>query len=285
MQFAYSTNLFRTRPLLEAIEGISKAGFCSVEIIADRPHAFPDDLSAARIADLNQCLTERKVKLCNLNSAIVTSIPDVYNPSWIEEDWQHREARIRYTLDCMRLAAVLGIPCVSTNAGGPIPETMNQNDAFRLFVANMHRVLPLAKKLGIKLLIEPEPGLLMETSEQTLKLLKELEFHESLGINFDPGHFFCAGEDPCESWKKLNCYIAHLYLDDIPSGRSHRHMQLGEGAMDIPALLRSIQASGYQGYITVRVDSYDQKPEDIIWASANYLREKGFLPDQSDAST
>jgi len=282
MHFAYSTNLFRSRPLSEAIEGISKAGFCSVEVIADRPHAFPDDLSAARIADWNQFLTERKIKICNLNSAIVTAIPDAYNPSWLDEDWKHREARIRYTLDCMRLAAVLGIPCVSTNAGGEIPETMNQNDAFRLLVANMHRVLPLARKLAVKLLIEPEPGLLIETSEQALAFLKELEFHESLRISFDAGHFFCVGEDPCESWEKLHCYIAHVHLDDIPASRSHRHVQLGDGVMDIPGLLRRIEASDYQGYITVRVDTYDQKPEDIVSASANYLREKGFLPKRNE---
>ena len=277
MHFAYSTNVFRSRPLSEAIDGIAKAGFSAVEIIADRPHAFPDDLSAATTAELGRCLTEKKIKVCNLNSSLVTAMTEVYNPSWLEEDWQHREMRIRYTLDCMRLAAAIGIPCVSTNAGGEIPETMNQRDAFRLLVANMHRVLPLAKKLGVKLLIEPEPGLLLETSEQTLEFMKELEFNEHLGINFDAGHFFCVGEDPCQSWEKLKCYVAHVHLDDIPASRSHRHTQLGEGAVDIPALLDCIKTSGYQGYVTVRVDAYDQKPEEIVVASATYLREKGFL--------
>ncbi|MCK8601187.1 sugar phosphate isomerase/epimerase family protein [Desulfoferrobacter suflitae] len=283
MNFAYSTNLFRSRPLSEAIESISKAGFCTIELMADRPHAFPDDLSAARTAHLNQCLTEQKMRVCNLNSAIVTAISDIHNPSWLEEDWQHREARIRYTLDCLRLAAALGIPCVSTNAGGEIPETMNQEEAFRLFVANMHRVLPLAGKLGVKLLIEPEPGLLIETSEQMLRFLKELEFNEFLSINFDAGHFFCLGEDPCQSWEKLRCYVTHVHLDDIPANRSHRHVQLGEGDLDIPALLRSIEASDYRGHVTVRVDSYDQKPEEIVAASAEYLREKGFMSKRDEA--
>jgi len=283
MQFAYSTNVFRSRSLAEAIDGIARAGFCAVEIIADRPHAFPDDLSAAAIAELGRCLTERKMKVSNLNSSLVTAMPEVYNPSWLEEEWQHREMRIRYTLDCMRLAAAVGIPCVSTNAGGEIPEGMNQRDAFRLLVANLHRILPLARKLGVKLLIEPEPGLLLETSEQALELLKELEFSEYLGINFDAGHFFCVGEDPCQSWEKLKCYVTHVHLDDIPASRSHRHTQLGEGGVDIPALLNCIEASDYRGYVTVRVDAYEQKPEEIVVGSANYLREKGFLPKRDDA--
>lgn len=283
MRFAYSTNVFRSRPLSEAIDAIAKAGFCAVEIVADRPHAFPDDLSAPEIAQLSQCLTERKMKVCNLNSSLVTALPDVYNPSWLEEDWQQREMRIRYTLDCLRLAAAMGIPHVSTNAGGEIPETMNQAEAFRLLVANMHRVLPLARKLGVKLLIEPEPGFLLETSEQALELLKELEFNEYLGINFDVGHFYCVGEDPCHSWEKLKCYIAHVHLDDIPASRSHRHTQLGEGAVDLAALLHAVKNSDYQGYVTVRVDAYEQKAEEIVVASANYLREHGFLPTGDDA--
>ncbi|MDY0038842.1 MAG: sugar phosphate isomerase/epimerase family protein [Desulforhabdus sp.] len=283
MHFAYSTNVFRSKPLAEAIDAIAKAGFCAVEIIADRPHAFPDDLTAATIAELGRCLAEKKIKICNLNSSLVTAMPEAYNPSWLEEDWQHREMRIRYTLDCMRLAAALGVAYVSTNAGGQIPESMNQRDAFRLLVANLHRILPLASKLGVKLLIEPEPGLLLETSEQALELLKELEFNEYLGINFDAGHFFCVGEDPCQSWEKLKCYVAHVHLGDIPASRSHRHTQLGEGGVDIPAVLNCIEASEYGGYVTIRVDAYEQKPEDIVMASVNYLREKGFMPKRDNA--
>lgn len=277
MRFAHSTNVFRSRPLAEAVDGIAKAGFCGVEIIADRPHAFPDDLTAPVVAELNRCLTEKKLKVCNLNSSLVTGMAEVYNPSWLEEDWQHRETRIRYTLDCLRLASIMGVPSVSTSAGGEVPETMNQQDAWRLLVANVHRVLPLAARLGVKLLIEPEPGLLLETSEQALEFLKELEFHESLGINFDAGHFYCVGEDPCRSWEKLKCYVAHVHLDDVPASRSHRHTQLGEGAVDIPALLAAIEASAYQGYVTVKVDAHEPKPEEIVLASANYLRELGFM--------
>jgi len=121
MKFSYSTNVFRARPLIEAIEGIAKAGFCAVEIVADRPHAFPEELSAAAVAQLNQCLADKKIKVCNLNSSVVTAMSEVINPSWLEENWQHREIRIRYTLDCLRLAAAMGVPTISTNAGGEIP--------------------------------------------------------------------------------------------------------------------------------------------------------------------
>lgn len=282
MKFAYSTSIFRLRPVSEAIDSIARAGFCGIELIGERPHAFPEDMTATHIAVLNQSLEERKMKISNLNACGTTISGEVCSPSWIEENWGPRETRIRYTLDCMRMAAAMGAPYVTTEAAGVIPSTMNRRDALRLFVANLERVLPLAKKLGVRLLLQPEPDLLIETTDHVLELFNELSITDSLGINFDPGHFFCAGEDPCEAWSKLKAYIFHVHLADIPADRKHLHTQLGEGVMDIPGFLLCVQESGYEGYISIELDSYEQGPEEMVSASAAYLREKGFLPAGSE---
>ena len=245
--------------------------------MADRPHAFPEDLTAAQITALNESLKGRKFKVSNLNCCVVTALGDTYHPSWIEEDWQEREKRIRYTLDCLRVAAALGVPHIIITPGGPIPETMNQREAWRLFVANMHRVLPLAQKLGTKILVQPEPGWLIENSDQILDFLKELEFHPCLGINFDPGHFFCVEEDPCEAWEKVKAYVGHVHLEDIPANRAHRHVQLGEGAMDIPTFLHHLEKSDYQGFVTIKLETYEQRAEEMAVASAQYLKKNGFM--------
>jgi len=282
MKFAYSTGIFRLRPLSDAIDSIARAGFCAIEVIAERPHAFPEDMTAGNIATLNQSLEQRKIKISNLSAFGGCITGEHHSPSWIEEDWQPRETRIRYTLDCMRMAAAMGIPYVTTGAAGIIPSTMNRRDAVRLFMANMERVFPVAKRLGVKLLIQPGPDLLLETSDHVLEFLNEVSFNESLGINFDGGHFFCAGEDPCESWEKLKKHTCHVHLGDVPADRKHHHVQLGEGATDIPAFLRCVEESGYAGYVTIHLDSYDQGPEEIVLASAGYLREKGFLPGAAE---
>ncbi len=276
MKFAFSTSVFRLRPLAEAIEGISKAGFCAIELIADRPHAYPEDLTAAQITALNQSLEQKKMKVVNLDSCAIAVLGDRLHPSWLEEDWKLRETRIRYTLDCMRLAAAMGIPHVTTQAGGQIPDTMTRFEADRLLVANMHRMLPLARKLGVKLLIEPEPEMLIETSDQALKLHNELGSPENLGVDFNVGHFFCAGEDPCEAWKKLKPIVAHVHLEDIPEDRTHRHALLGEGVLDISGFLGCLQESGYNGWVTVKLDSFEKRADETALASAHYLQGKGF---------
>lgn len=276
MLFAYSTSICRSRPLREAIESIAHGGFSAVEIMADRPHAFPDDLNAAQISALLEYVNDRKMKLSNMNACTASALGDLYQPSWIEEDWKKREGRIRYTLDAMRLAAAMGIPSVSTIAAGSIPETMNRKEAWRLFVADMQRVLPLASKLGVKLLIQPEPGMLLETSDDTYMFLKEMEFHEGLGVDFSLAHVSCAGEEPCSAWEKLKNHIHHVHLSDMPPEHSHRHVQLGQGVIDIREFLGCIKESGYQGFLTVELESYDQGSDGVIADSAEYLRDLGF---------
>ncbi len=283
MRFALSTRIFRLRSLTEAIEAIAAAGFRAVELLADRPHAFPDDLHGAEVNAFNHCVGEHKIRVTNLNSCVATALGDNYHPSWIEEDWQERERRIRFTLDCLRLAAAMGIPNVSTGAGGVIPATMNHSEAWRLFIANMHRVVPLAARLGVKLLLQPEPDMLLQTSQQMVKFIQEVGL-ESVGVNFNVAHLYCAGEDPCEAWDRLRSYVCHVELSDVPENRSHRHVQLGEGAIDIPAFLQCIEDSGYEGYISIEMESNEREPEPMVSAAVEYLRNKGFLSDSGDSN-
>ncbi len=154
---------------------------------------------------------------------------------------------------------------------------MTHFDAWRLFIATMQRLLPLTLKLGVKLLIQPGPEMLIAGGDDTLKFLKELEFPPQMQIDFNAGSFFCIGEDPCEAWKKLESHIGHVSLGDIPANREHRHIQLGEGIMDVPRFLECVNESEYDGYVTISIESYDQKAEDIVMASAQYLINKGLM--------
>lgn len=283
MKFAYSTALFRLRPLQEAVELIARGGFQAVEFLADRPHAYPGDIKAAESARIMACLGQRKLKVCNLNACTVAALGVQDHPSWLEEDWIQRETRIRYTLDCLRLSAAMGIPTVSTLAAGRIPSTMNRTEAWRLFVANMQRVLPLARKLTVKVLIQPGPELLMEHSEETLAFLREFEMDPFLQVDFNLGNFYCAGEDPLEAWEALKSYVGIIHIEDVPADRKHKHVQLGEGSLDLKGFLERVRDAEFSGYVVVKLDSYDQNPEDVVLASAEYLKRAGFMPQRLEA--
>ncbi len=279
MKFAYSTSVFRLRSLQEAIDGIARAGFAALELIADRPHVFPEDMTASKVTELNRSLAEKKLKITNLNSALVTAYGEQCMPSWIAEEFSERDRRVRYTMSCLRLAAAMGIPHVSTDTGpGSISECFSLSEACSVYAQEMDLILPLAQKLSVRLLIQPEPESLVQSSDDALEMLAILKKkHDFVGINFDAGHFFCIGEDPCEAFKALRHHVHHVSLADVPVNRAHRHIQLGEGSLDIQEFVERLHILGYTGYVTIKLDCYDQRTEEIAMASARYLREHDLL--------
>ena len=58
MKLAFSTNAYTNHSLTHALEGIKRAGFNAVEILADVPHAYPvqmdDTLTSAVVRDLDR---------------------------------------------------------------------------------------------------------------------------------------------------------------------------------------------------------------------------------------
>ncbi len=176
----------------------------------------------------------------------------------------------------------MGIPGVSTLAAGRIPAGMNRTEAWRLFVANMQRVLPLARKLAVKVLIRPEPELLLEHSDEMLAFLREFDMDPFVKVDFDMGHFYCVGEDPVEAWELLEPHVGIVHIEDIPADRKNKHVQLGEGSLDLQSFLNRLRKSQYGGYVVVKLDSCDQNPEDVVTASAEYLKRAGFLPARVD---
>src|SRR5260370_1015285 len=116
------------------------------------------------------------------------------------------------------------------------------------------------QKEGVLLLIEPEPGLLVETAEQFLELMQHLD-SPAVGLNFDIGHFYCVGDEPAPTVHRLARHIRHFHLEDIAATRVHHHLIPGEGAIDFAATLRAIRAIGYQGWITIELYPYVDDPD------------------------
>jgi sugar phosphate isomerase/epimerase len=109
-------------------------------------------------------------------------------------------------------------------------------------------------------LVEPEPGLLIETCEQAEEFMGRMT-SPSVGLNFDIGHQYCVGEDPAVSVKRLAKYVQHVHLEDIAATRVHHHMIPGEGAIDFAPILRAINEIGYTGWITIELYPHKEDPD------------------------
>lgn len=269
MKFAFSSNAFLRHNLLDAIRVIAKAGYEGIEIMADVPHAFPQHLTEKDIAAIRKALLENGLEVSNVNAFMHHADGDTYHPSWIEHDPALRRKRLDYTLRCIDLAEQLGARCISTEPGGPL-EGMTREEGLRLFKEGLLQVAERAREKAIRVLIEPEPGLLIENSTQFKEFYDELD-KEIFSINFDIGHFFCVGEDPAELVREME-EIPHFHLEDIAASRKHHHLMLGDGAIDIPGVLATIQQTGYSGFVTVELYTYESDAEGAAREAIDYLR-------------
>lgn len=217
VQWSFSSNAFRAHSLGDTLRVLSELGYTGVEILADVPHAYPPHLAPGDIDAIRRALADSGLQLANINAFMLHALKDTWHPSWIEPDPQWRARRVDYTLQCIDLAAKLGAKTISTEPGGPL-EGMDRSRALEIFYDGLCTVAPRAKDAGVRVLIEPEPGLLIETSAQFLELMAALD-PEVFGLNFDIGHFYCVGEDPAELVATLAPHTHHFHLEDIAASR------------------------------------------------------------------
>jgi sugar phosphate isomerase/epimerase len=269
LKLAFSTNAFRKYSIEQSIEIIAKTGYDAIELMCDAPHAFPP-ISAEQLGSIQDSLRENKIGISNLNGFMMCKIGDFHHPSWIENDPHKRQQRIDHTINCIDLAKKIHAKTVSTEPGGPLEHTAAEK-GFKIFKEGLEQVIPMAEKNQIKLLIEPEPGLLIENSSQFLKFISNFNT-KYLGLNFDVGHFFCVNEDPALLIKSLKDYISHVHLEDIASNRIHKHLIPGKGAINFVEIFKALDSINYDGFVTVELYPYENDPEQAARSAIEYLR-------------
>lgn len=265
MKLAFSTNAYLRYPFAEAVSSLAKIGYAGVEIMADVPHAWPAYLLPAQKQAIRNSLKENRVAISNINAFMMHAIDDLrqkyWHPSWIEPDLHYRRIRVEHTKKALTMAKELGARCVTTEPGGPLAPGQSFSEGLEIFARELAPVLDHAEREGILLLVEPEPGLLLETVDQYLELRKLLR-SPAMGLNFDIGHSYCVSEDPAEAIKKAASHIKHFHLEDISASRVHHHLVPGDGAIDFGPVIQSIKAIGYDDWITVELYPYADNPNE-----------------------
>lgn len=279
MQLAFSSNAYMRFSIAQTAQRIAAIGYSGMEVLADVPHAWPAGLLDEQKALIRSSLDSAGLGISNVNAFMMNAVADprqpYWHPSWIEPDRHYRQIRIDHTRRALTLARQIGAPSITTEPGGPLEEGQSWKAAAALFVDGLKPVLEHAEKEGVLLLVEPEPGLLIERSEQFLEVAGQLD-SPALGMNFDVGHAFCVGEEPAEVIPKLRQYIRHYHLEDIAATRVHEHLIPGRGAIDFAATLAAIRETGYEGWITIELYPYIEDPDSAAREAFEYVT--GLLP-------
>ena len=263
MKLAFSTNAYLKYSFAEAARRLAKIGYSGVEIMADVPHAWPAYLLPQQKESIRAAMKETGLAFSNVNAFMMHAVNDsrqkYWHPSWIEPDRHYRQVRIDHTIRALTLAAELGAPCVTTEPGGPL-EGRPWNECLKLFIEELKPVVEHAEKVGVPLLVEPEPDLLIETADQYLEFAGKIS-SPMLGLNFDIGHFYCVKDDPAATVRKLASLIRHVHLEDIAATRVHHHLIPGEGVIDFAATLTALKEVGYTGWVTIELYTCHENPD------------------------
>ncbi len=95
---------------------------------------------------------------------------------------------------------------------------------------------------------------------------------EWVGAAIDTGNMAGQGGDPVQAIRELGRRIIHVHLKDVPAVGSHDCVALGAGTVDIKGVIRELKACGYDGWLSIEVETGDHDPTDEIIASAETVR-------------
>ena len=264
MKLAYSSNAYMNFSVEETIRRIADLGYGGLELLADVPHAWPAGLLEERKQAIRDCLDQHGLAISNVNGFMMNAVADprqpYWHPSWIEPDANYRAIRREHTKRALLLAKQLNAPSIQTEPGGPLEEGQSWNAAAGVFYDELMPCVETAEQHQIDLLIEPEPGLLIETFEQYLEFVERID-SPRIGLNFDIGHAFCMGQAPQDWIARMADHTRHYHIEDIPATRAHQHLIPGHGAIDFLSTLREIADTGYEGWVTVELYPYIDDPD------------------------
>ena len=274
LKLAFSSNAYLDVPVEEAIARIAGFGYHGIELLADVPHAWPAGLLGVQKDAIRRALAASGLAISNINAFMMNAIADprqpYWHPGWTDPDPHYRAIRREHTKRALRLAAELGAPAISTEPGGEIQPGQSRAQATDIFYEEIMPVLDVAAAVGVTLLIEPEPGLLIEKFGQYLEFAERVN-HPALGLNFDIGHAYCVGEDPAEWVPRMKAHTRHYHFEDIAATRVHHHLVPGEGAIDFGSVFQAIAAHTPDRWVTVELYPYRDRPDDAARAARAHL--------------
>jgi sugar phosphate isomerase/epimerase len=264
MKLAFSSNAYLHFSIEETIEKIAGLGYQGIEVLADVPHAWPAGLLEARKESIRKALEKHRLTISNVNAFMMNAVADprqpYWYPGWTDPDPHYRAIRREHTKRALKLARELGAKCITTEPGGRLTEGQSWQDGAAIFYDELMPCVEVAEHEQVRLLIEPEPGLMIEKFDQYLQFIQRID-SPWVGLNFDVGHAYCVGEEPQDWVVRMAPYTRHYHIEDIADTRVHRHLIPGRGAIDLPATLSAIQSTGYDGWLTVELYPYIDEPD------------------------
>jgi len=163
-------------------------------------------------------------------------------------------------------AKVLVLSAVTGRSGYDSRPTLDE-DGWTTLLANLNRLWVLAAERGIRAVLHPHVGTMIQTGDEVQRVLDG----SAVALCLDTGHLLIGGTDPAELTRQAPDRIGHTHLKDVDQRlaatvrtgdrtyteavRDGMYRPLGAGDVDIATIVRDLDQAGYTGWYTLEQDT------------------------------
>lgn len=244
-------------PIELALKTLSRIGYDGIEVYVWKDYIFdssifdPNGLSSRRPNSASARNLRKTCKDYQLEISAVGTVDlafDYRNPSE-----QTRGAHIEFLKNCIDFGEELETGIVWSLSGLQLTG-LSVQQSWEKLNDTMTECVDYASKKGLKFAIEPCNGQLVSTTEDCLRLIKEIH---DIGINFDPSHFTIRNLDVPSSVRKLADQIIFTHIKGtkgkVPNYEWGIPGEYSKDAEDITEFATVLNHIGYKGYISIEI--------------------------------
>lgn len=163
-------------------------------------------------------------------------------------------------------AAVIVLAAATGLAGYDTRPALSDEE-WRTLIETAAAIRDVAAEFGLRTTLHPHIGTYVESEAEVDRFLVDSD----LDLCLDTGHLLIGGTDPVRLAQHYPDRIGHIHLKDVRNAIADRvrsgameysdavrrgiYVPLGEGDIDIEALVRSVHAAGYRGWYVIEQDT------------------------------
>ena len=176
---------------------------------------------------------------------------------------------------CLACGAGVVVLAAFTGTDGYDARPVLDDQGWSVMLGNLDRISDRAVERGVVAALHPHMGTMVETREETERVIAG----SHVGLCIDTGHLVVGGADPVALTAQHPERVVHVHLKDvdqaladqvingsIPFGRAVKEgifRPLGDGDVDIAAMVGTLEAAGYRGWYVLEQDvMLDDAPDD-----------------------
>lgn len=272
LRFGYNTNGFANHRLEDVLPILAEIGYESVAITLDHFALNPFDKNLHRqMGEIRGWLESLRLRcVIETGSRFLLDSRRKHQPTLISPNQWEREYRLEFLKRSIWIAEALNADCVSFWSGTPA-DYAETDVLWTRLTDGCKALCDIAEERKVQLAFEPEPGMFVDTTAGFTELLNRMNDHPRFGLTLDVGHLHCQGEPIADTLRSHSKRLRNVHLEDMRRG-VHEHLVFGDGEIDFPPVLRTLQEIEYGGGVYVELSRHSHDAVNVAAEALRFLR-------------